>query len=335
MSLRIAFMGTPDFAVPALEALIEAGHEVAAVYSQPPRPTGRGHRTRPSPVHACAEARGIPVRTPTSLKGAEAQAEFAALGLDLAVVVAYGLILPKPVLEAPRHGCINIHASLLPRWRGAAPIQAALLAGDPWTGITIMQMDEGLDTGPMLLTTRFPIEAGDTASLLHDRLSALGARMIVQALKTLEAGLLKPTPQPAEGATYAPKLKRDDGCLDWGRPAAELETAIRALNPWPGTWFEHRGERVKVLAARVEAGLGTPGTTLDDKLAVACGAGVLRLLTLQRPGKGPLPAAEFLRGFAIPAGTELACPPGSTAAAQGGHKQDERTVAAGQRHPTG
>jgi methionyl-tRNA formyltransferase len=303
--LRLAFMGTPDFAQVSLAALIEAGHEIAMVYSQPPRPAGRGQKPRPSPVHALAERHGLPVATPASLKDPAEQARFAALGLDAAVVVAYGLILPGPILASPRRGCLNVHASLLPRWRGAAPIQRAILAGDRETGVTIMQMDEGLDTGPMLLSERVPIAPNDTAAELHDRLAALGARLVVEALARLAAGSLVATPQPAAGATYAAKLRREEGRLDWRRPAEELARLVRALNPWPGAWLEVGGERIKVLAAEAAAGSGQPGQLLDDRLTVACGTGALSLLSVQRPGKAPLPAAAFLRGFALPPGTVL------------------------------
>lgn len=304
--MRLAFMGTPDFSVPILAALLDAGHEIACVYSQPPRPAGRGHKEQPTPVHAFAASRGIPVRTPKSLKSAEAQAEFAALGLDAAVVVAYGLILPKAVLEAPRLGCLNIHASLLPRWRGAAPIQRAILAGDAESGITIMQMDEGLDTGAMLLKESVAITAATTASVLHDQLSEMGARMIVEGLAGLAEGRLTAEPQPEDGVTYAHKLAKDEGRLDWARPAAELERLVRGLNPWPGVWCElPGGERLKVLAAEPAPGKGAPGTVLDGRLAVACGEGALRLLKVQRPGKAPMAAEEMLRGFAVPAGTVL------------------------------
>jgi methionyl-tRNA formyltransferase len=304
--LRLAFMGTPDFATASLAALIAAGHEIALVYSQPPRPAGRGHKPRPSPVQALAERRGLAVATPATLKDPAEQARFAALGLDAAVVVAYGLLLPNAILRAPRIGCYNVHASLLPRWRGAAPIQRAILAGDAETGVTIMQMDEGLDTGPTLLSERIAIAPDETGASLHDRLAALGARLIVEALDQLAAGKLAPAPQPAEGATYAAKLTREDGRLDWRRAADELARRVRALNPWPGAWFEAGGERIKVLAAEPAAGGGPPGHILDDRLTVACGAGALRLLTVQRPGKAALPADAFLRGFAVAPGAVLA-----------------------------
>jgi len=305
VTLRLAFMGTPDFAVPILEALRAAGHEIAAVYTQPPRPAGRGHQPQPSPVARAAAAAGIPVRTPARLDAAEVEA-FRALVLDAAVVAAYGLILPPTVLGAPRLGCINVHASLLPRWRGAAPIQRALLAGDSETGVTIMQMDAGLDTGPMLLKEAVPIGPKATAQELHDRLAALGASLVVRALAGLAAGTLAAVQQPAEGVTYAKKLAREEGRLDWRKTAAELERAVRALNPAPGVWLEHGGERIKVLAAEiVAAASGAPGTVLDAALTVACGSGALRLTRLQRPGRAPMEADALLRGFAIPAGTRL------------------------------
>jgi methionyl-tRNA formyltransferase len=308
MTLRLVFMGTPDFAVPSLEALLAAGHEVACVYSQPPRPAGRGHKERPSPVHAAAEAHGIPVRTPTSLKSAEAQGEFAGLEADAAVVAAYGLILPTAILEAPRLGCLNIHASLLPRWRGAAPIQRAILAGDAKTGVTIMHMDEGLDTGAMLL--KHAVEIGHmTAGELHDELADLGAAMIVETLKRLEAGTVKATPQPRKrGITYAHKIDRAEARLDWTEPAGELARAVRAFTPFPGAWFEHAGERIRVLDAQAVGGRSAakPGTVIDDALTIRCGKGFLKLRTVQRAGKGAMEAAAFLRGYAIPKGTVLA-----------------------------
>jgi len=307
MSLRLVFMGSPDFAVPILDALLAAGHRAVAVYSQPPRPAGRGQRETPCPVHAHAAGLGIPVRTPASLRNDAEQAAFAALGADAAVVAAYGLILPPPILLAPRLGCINVHASLLPRWRGAAPIQRAILAGDSQTGVTIMRMDAGLDTGPMLMADTAPIGPATTAAELHDTLAALGARLIVAALDGLAAGGLEDIPQPSEGVTVAPKLRRDEGRLDWRRPAADLERALRALNPWPGTWFEHGGVRIKALAGGALDGdpQAPPGTLIDDRLTVACGDGALRLTSLQRPGRGPAEAEAFLRGYALPAGTRL------------------------------
>lgn len=301
--MRLAFMGTPDFSVPILAALLKAGHQIACVYSQPPRPAGRGHKEQLTPVHAFAAAQGLDVRTPKSLKGAEEQQAFRDLGLDMAVVAAYGLILPRAILEAPRLGCLNVHASLLPRWRGAAPIQRAIEAGDPESGVTIMQMDAGLDTGDMLLHRALPITGQTTAASLHDQLAALGADMIVEALARYPE--LDPVRQPEDGVTYAHKLAKDDGRLDWTRPAAALERQVRALNPWPGVWCDLNGERLKVLAAEVTDGRGPAGTVLDDALNVACGEGALRLTRLQRPGKGPMAAADLLRGFAIPKGSQL------------------------------
>lgn len=308
MTLRLAFMGSPDFAVPALAALAEAGHAVACVYSQPPRPAGRGQRERPCPVHAFAEKRGWPVRTPESFREPATVEAFRDLRLDVAVVAAYGLLLPKAALEAPRHGCLNIHASLLPRWRGAAPIQRAILAGDDVTGVSIMQMDEGLDTGAVLLTRETPIDRKTTAEALHDRLAALGAEAIVAALDGLESGILMPTPQPDDGAVYAPKLARREGRLDWTRPATDLERLVRAFTPWPGAWFDHDDERVKVLAAEVVNGAGdgaAPGTVLDDCLTVATSAGGFRPKRVQRPGKAAMATTEMLRGHPLPAGTVL------------------------------
>lgn len=300
MTLRLAFMGTPDFSVPALQALHAAGHEIAAVYSQPPRRAGRGQKQRPSPIHAAAEKLGLEVRTPESLKTPEALEAFAALNLDAAAVVAYGLILPKAILEAPKRGCFNIHASLLPRWRGAAPIQRAILAGDRESGVSIMQMDEGLDTGPICLRRPLPIADTMTASDLHDGLAALGAEMIVEALAALEAGELACAPQPAEGVTYAAKLTREEGRLDWSQPAAALARKVRAFTPWPGAWFEVKGERIKVLEAEAAEGGGAPGTRIGPEFTVACGVGALRLLRVQRQGKAAVAASDFLRGFAVP-----------------------------------
>ncbi|MEO0391626.1 MAG: methionyl-tRNA formyltransferase [Pseudomonadota bacterium] len=297
--MRIAFMGTPDFSVLALDALVQAGHEVACVYSQPPRKAGRGHKEQPSPVHKAALAHGLNVRTPTSLKPAEVQAEFAALDLDLAVVVAYGLILPTPILEAPRHGCFNIHASLLPRWRGAAPIQRAIAAGDEETGITIMQMDEGLDTGDMLLIDRLPITDEDDAGSLHDGLAQMGAKLIVEALAKLEAGDLPATPQPATGVTYAEKLDKAESRIDWYQPAAMIARRIRAFRPWPGSTAEMEGQTIKIHAAMpVDGDAGAkPGTILDKNVVVACGDGTaLRLDKLQRPGKAAVDGAAFWNG---------------------------------------
>lgn len=300
--MRLIFMGTPDFAVPALAALIDAGHEIVCVYCQPPRPAGRGQHERPSPVQAFAESRGIDVRYPASLKSPEAQADFAALEADVAVVAAYGLILPKAVLDAPRLGCINIHASLLPRWRGAAPIQRAILAGDAETGITIMQMDEGLDTGPMLMTGAVPIGPRMTAPDLHDALAEMGGDLIV---RVLAADLPDPVAQPDQGATYAAKLDRAEGRIDWSEDAATLDLKIRALNPWPGVWCEHEDARLRVLAATPVDGKGAPGTVIAPPLTVACGKGALRLDRVQRAGKSAMPAEEFVRGNPAPPGAVL------------------------------
>jgi methionyl-tRNA formyltransferase len=300
--LRLAFMGSPDFSVPAMRALHAAGHEIAAVYCQPPKPAGRGQKETPCPVHRAALELGLPVRHPARLKRDEAEhAAFAALGLDVAVVAAYGLILPKAMLDAPRRGCLNIHASLLPRWRGAGPIQAAILAGDAQTGITIMRMEEGLDTGPMLLKEAVPITPATTTPDLHDALAEAGARLILRALDQD----LPATPQPAEGVTYAPKLTKEDGRLDWAEPAEVLERRIRALNPWPGTFLMLKGEAIRISAASVEAGQGTPGEALDDAGLIACGEGAIRLARLQRPGRAAMAAEAFLRGLPIPAGTRL------------------------------
>lgn len=299
--MRLVFMGTPDFAVPALDALVTAGHAVAAVYTRPPKPGGRGQRPRPSPVQARAEALGLAVRSPVSLRGPEAAAEVAALGAEVAVVVAYGLILPQPVLDAPERGCLNIHASRLPRWRGAAPIQRALMAGDAETGVSIMAMEAGLDTGPVLLSEALAIGADDTGGTLHDRLATLGARMIVEALQGLDR--LQPVPQGDVGVTYAAKIDKAEARIDWGRPAAEVDRTIRGLSPFPGAWTEIGGERVKLLMSAVVGGEGAPGTVLDDRLTVACGEGAVRLTRVQRAGRGSVEAGEFLRGKAVPAGS--------------------------------
>ncbi len=302
--LRLAFMGSPGFAVPALRALQAAGHEIAAVYCQPPRPAGRGQRETPCPVHAAALELGLAVRTPARLRrAAEEHAAFAALGLDAAVVAAYGLILPPPMLEAPRRGCLNIHASLLPRWRGAAPIQAAILHGDAESGVTIMRMDEGLDTGPMLLREAIALPPRATTPWLHDRLAEMGARLILRALEEDPPAI----PQPEAGVTHAPKLSKADGRLDWSRPAEELDRRIRAMNPWPGAWFEQGGEAWRVWEAEPLAGEGgPPGLVLPGApLTIGCGAGALRLIRLQRPGRAAMEAEAFLRGTPLPPGTRL------------------------------
>jgi methionyl-tRNA formyltransferase len=300
--MRIAFMGTPDFAVPALLALHASRHEIAAVYCQPARPAGRGQAVRRCPVHVEADRLGLPVRTPPRLRHvAEEWDAFASLGLDAAVVAAYGLILPPAMLDAPRQGCLNIHASMLPRWRGAAPIHAAILAGDAETGITIMRMDEGLDTGPMLLREARPICPATTTATLHDALAEIGARLILTALATWPDAV----PQPAEGATYAPKLSREDGRIDWTRPAGAIERQVRAFDPWPGTFTTLDGAVLKILGAVVAEGTGTPGTVLDDALLIACGDGALRLTRVQLAGRAALDAAAFLRGHKVPAGIRL------------------------------
>ncbi|MEJ2410413.1 MAG: methionyl-tRNA formyltransferase [Novosphingobium sp.] len=301
--MRIIFMGTPDFAVPALIALAEAGHEVVAAYTQPPRPGGRrGKELTPSPVHKEAEARGIEVRHPVSLKGADAQAAFAALEADIAVVAAYGLILPQAILDAPRLGCLNIHASILPRWRGAAPVQRAILAGDPTTGVTIMQMEAGLDTGPMLATLRTAIDR-KTAGELTTELADKGARLLIATLRELSNH--RPVAQPEDGVTYAKKIDKAEARIDFAQSAEAVERQIRAFMPAPGAFFELGGERHKVLSADVAEGSGTPGTTLDDSLTVACGSGAIRVTRIQRAGKPAMDTADLLRGRPIPTGTAL------------------------------
>ena len=300
---RIAFMGTPDFAVTQLKAL--AAHEIVAVYTQPPRPAGRGKRPRPSSVQAYAESQGLAVRHPKSLKDLQVQKDFADLALDVAVVAAYGLILPKAVLTAPRFGCLNVHASLLPRWRGAAPIQRAILAGDEQSGVTIMQMDEGLDSGAIVLQESYPITSKTTARDLHDGLADLGARLISRVLQGLETVEFPGRPQPEAGVTYAEKLTKTEGRLDWSQPAEDLDRRIRAFTPWPGAWFEWSGERIKVQRAEVASGSGPAGSVLDGRLTVACGTGALRLLRVQRAGKGEMAAEAFLRGSSIVEGSRL------------------------------
>lgn len=296
--MRLVFMGSPEFSVPVLDALVEAGHDIAAVYCQPPRPAGRGKKDRPGPVHARAEALGLSVRHPVSLKSGEAQAEFAALKADAAVVVAYGLILPQAVLDAPKHGCLNIHASLLPRWRGAAPIHRAIMAGDSDTGICIMQMEAGLDTGPVLLRESTAIGATETTADLHDRLSIIGARMIVDALARLLE--LTAEPQPEDGVTYAQKIDKAEAQIDWTRPAAEVDRKIRGLSPFPGAKCDMAGEQVKLLASQLAKGHGAPGDVLEG-LTIACGNGAIEVLRAQRPGKRAMNADDFLRGFEMPA----------------------------------
>jgi methionyl-tRNA formyltransferase len=294
--MRVIFMGTPDFSVPVLDALVEAGHDVVAAYCQPPRPAGRGKKDRPSPVQARAEALGIEVRHPVSIKGPQELADFAALEADIAVVVAYGLILPQAVLDAPKWGCLNIHASLLPRWRGAAPIHRAILAGDAETGVCIMQMEAGLDTGPVLSRESFAIGDEETTGELHDRLSALGARMIVDALARDDVMAVS---QDAEGVTYAAKIDKAEARVDWNLSAAQVSAHIRGLSPFPGAWIEVAGERVKLLGARVVDGSGAAGAVLDG-FTVACGEGAVDITRAQRAGKKPMDAAEVLKGLTLP-----------------------------------
>ena len=308
--MRLAFLGTPDFAVVALAALIDAGHQIAVVYTQPPSPRGRGQGVRPSPVQAFAQARGIEVRTPASMRDPAEVAAFAALDIDAAVVVAFGQILPREVLESPRLGAFNAHASLLPRWRGAAPIQRAIMAGDRMTGVQVMRMTPGLDEGPVLATATVRIDAAETAGSLHDRLAQAGARLLVETLDRLEGGAVFETPQAEDGVTYARKIKPREARLDWGRPALEIDWKIRGLSPFPGAWFTAPGQkgpvRVKALLSRLEDGQGAPGAVLDEALLVACGEGAVRLLRVQREGKGPQDAATFLRGFPVAPGAIFA-----------------------------
>ena len=301
--MKIVFMGTPDFAVPALRALVAAGHQVLAAYTQPPRPGGRrGKELTPTPVHRAAEELEIPVRHPLSLKGAEEQAAFAALDADIAVVAAYGLILPRAVLDAPRHGCLNIHASLLPRWRGAAPIHRAILAGDRETGVTIMQMEAGLDTGPMLAKVTTPVE-GKTTGELTEQLAASGAELMAAVLADLTR--YPPQVQPEEGVTYAHKIDKAETRIDWNQPAQQVERQVRAFAPAPGAWFEFEGERCKVLAAQLAEGQGAPGTVLDDALTIACGSGAIRPTLVQRAGRPVMATQDLLRGWAIAPGAQL------------------------------
>jgi len=309
--MRIAFMGTPEFAVPVLAALLAAGHQVVAVYSQPPRPAGRGMREQTSPVQQHALGHGLPVLTPASLRQPSAHATFAQHALDAAVVVAYGMILPEAILRAPRYGCYNLHASALPRWRGAAPIQRAIMAGDAETAATVMRMDSGLDTGPVCRERRLPIGPDMTAGELHDALAAIGADLMVEALNALAAGSLVCLPQPVAGVTYAAKIDKREAVIDFTRPATEVHNQIRALSPAPGAWVEseasRRGERIKLLRSSLTQGSGPAGTVigLTAGISVACGHGTIRILELQRPGKRPMPAAEFLRGFPLSLGARL------------------------------
>jgi methionyl-tRNA formyltransferase len=305
MPLRIVFMGTPDFAVPTLLQLAAQGHEIAAVYTRAAKPAGRGMDLLITPVEREASRLGMPVFTPKTLRNEAAQAEFRAHEADAAIVVAYGLILPKAILEAPRLGCFNVHASLLPRWRGAAPINRAVMAGDRESGVTIMQMDEGLDTGSMALAERVAIGADDTAGDLHVVLAGLGADAMARALAAAERGSLTLTPQPSEGVTYAEKISKSESRIAWARVGREVHNHIRGLSTWPGAWFEYDGVRIKVLRSSLAQGSGAPGTVLDDKLTIACGAGAVRLRQVQRAGRAPMSADEFLRGARIARGTQL------------------------------
>ena len=307
-ALRVVFMGTGGFAVPALQMLAAGRHRIVADYTQPARAAGRGMRPRPAPVELAAGRPGLPVRTPASLREPAEQAAFAALEPDLGVVAAYGLILPKGVLDAPRLGCINLHASALPRWRGAAPIQRALLAGDAETGVTVFRMEPSLDTGPALAIERVPIDGGTTAGTLHDRLAELAARMLPPVIEELGAGRAHAVPQPADGVTYAAKIDKSESWLDWSEPADALERRLRAFDPRPGCWTGLLGQRVRVLEGLVVEGVGAPGEVLDEHLTVACGRRALRLTRLQRAGGKPMSADAFLRGFAVPPGTRLGRP---------------------------
>jgi len=308
--MRLAFLGTPDFAVPTLAALIEAGHEIVCVYSQPPSPRGRGHALRPSAVNAFAESRGLAVRVPISMRDPQAVADFAALDLDAAVIVAFGQILVEAVLDAPRLGCYNLHASLLPRWRGAAPIHRAIMAGDSVTGAQVMRMTAGLDEGPVLGSVSLRIDALDTVGTLHDRLAPAGAALMVEAIGEVGRGEARPTAQSEDGVTYAKKIRPAEARIRWDRPAARVDCQIRGLSPFPGAWFlapSERGPvRIKALLSRVEDGEGEPGVVLDDALLIGCGAGAVRILRAQREGRGPADAAEFLRGFPLSRGARLA-----------------------------
>ncbi len=303
--LRIAFMGTPDFSCSVLKALIDSDHDVVCVYSQPPRRAGRGKSMRPTPVHQLAEENGIPVRTPQSLKDPQEHAAFEALNLDVAIVVAYGLLLPKAILDAPKYGCLNLHASLLPRWRGAAPIQRAIMAGDPETGVGIMQMAEGLDTGDVLAEVRVPIGPNTTAGSLHDELASAGSQLMVDTIAKLGSDKITPQVQPDVGVTYAKKIDKAEAKIDWRLPATQLSAHIRGLSPFPGAYFEHEGTRVKIVNVEVVSGSGAPGELIDDNLCVACGEDALRLTALQRAGKSLMDAKTFLNGFPLPKGTQL------------------------------
>lgn len=308
--LRIVFMGTPAFSIPTFQKILDSEHQVVAVYTQPPRPSGRGHRVQKSAVHVLAESEGIPVFTPTSLRNSHEQEQFRALNADVAVVIAYGLILPKEILEAPKNGCVNVHGSLLPRWRGAAPMQRAILAGDSETGITIMCMDEGMDTGGMLRLAAVSITDTTTTDILHDQLAALGADLLLQTLNDYTAKKISQIPQPLEGVTYAPKLKKSEGAIQWGLSNMDIKRQVQALNPWPGVFFSYQNVNFKVLDVDLIATPFplVPGTILDDELTIACGQGAIRILTLQKPGGAPMKASAFLRGYSFPPGTVLPCP---------------------------
>jgi methionyl-tRNA formyltransferase len=307
--LRVVFMGTPDFAVPTLDRILAAGHDVVAVYTRAPKLAGRGMAERPSPIHERAAVAGLPVLTPATLRSEQAQSRFSDHQADVAVVVAYGLILPKPVLDAPRHGCLNLHGSALPRWRGAAPIQRAVMAGDPTTAAMVMRMDEGLDTGPVCLARTLEIGPNMTAGDLHDAMAVEGAELVAEALARVESGTLSCTPQPAEGITYASKIEKAETRIRFDRPATEVHNHIRGLSPFPGAWFEAgpagRRERMKVLRSELSAGHGPPGTVLDGAPTIACATGAIRLIEVQRAGKRPMSARELMRGFDLPAGTIL------------------------------
>lgn len=305
MSLRLAFLGSPDFAVPTLEAILAAGHDVACVYSQPPRPAGRGKEMRKTAIHETADRHGIEVRTPENFKHAIDREAFAMLNLDVAVVVAYGLLLPKAILDAPRLGCFNLHGSILPRWRGAAPIHRAVMAGDKITGVQVMKMDVGLDTGPVMLTATTPISEDDTTGDVHDRLAVLGADLMVRALAELDAGPVTLTAQTEDGLTIAAKVSPAEAKVDWTRPAAQVAAHIRGLSPFPGAWFELDGQRIKALHAKAETGSGQPGDVIDENLLVACDDGAVRITRLQRAGKGQMTADEFQRGARIAKGRRL------------------------------
>jgi len=305
-ALRLVFMGAADFAVPALDALADAGHDIAAVYTQPPRPAGRGRKERPTPVHLRARELGLEILTPVSLRGAAEQARFVALRSDVAVVVAYGLLLPPAILAAPRLGCLNIHPSLLPRWRGAAPVARAILAGDTETGVSIVKMDEGLDTGPVLAQTRVAMPDRAMTDTFEAELARLGAAMLAETLQAYDAGTIEPMPQGEAGATYAHKFAKQDGAIDWSRSADEIDRQVRALSPWPGAWFTLGEDTVRVLACELAEGKGAPGTLLVDGFVVACGTGAVELARVQRAGKAAMSGDAFLRGARLEAGDRLA-----------------------------